>query len=98
MSARTQRTTESAASEAPTRDYIETTRKFWQPHAERTLTREDAREMAHNLLGFFEVLREWTIRERIRARDGVAAPTQTPKPRKRKAQRKDAAEENNLPR
>jgi hypothetical protein len=59
------------AKDRPTRDYLETTRTFWQPYAERELTREDAREMAHNLIGFFTVLYEWTIRERERARCGV---------------------------
>ena len=41
------------AQDRPTRDYLETTRAFWQPYAERELTREDAREMARNLIGFF---------------------------------------------
>ena len=59
MPARMQATAEDkrAAEDRPTRDYLETTRAFWQPHAERELNREDAREMAHNLIGFFTVLR-----------------------------------------
>jgi hypothetical protein len=90
MSARTQRAKEHATGEAPTRDYIEATRAFWQPHATRTLTREDARDMAHNLLGFFTVLREWTLRERERERLGIAPPPPPP-PRKRGRPRKHAA-------
>jgi hypothetical protein len=76
------------ASGGPTRDYLEATRTFWQPYADRELTREDAREMAHNLLGFFTVLREWTIRER--ARVGIA-PSSSPPPRKRGKPRKNGA-------
>ncbi len=48
--------------EAP--DYIERTRAFWQSRYARELTREDARQMAHNLVGFFRLLREWEIEER----------------------------------
>jgi hypothetical protein len=46
-----------------TKDYIEATREFWQAHTPRELSREDAREMAHNLVGFFNVLRDWKIAE-----------------------------------
>lgn len=81
----------------PERDYIEATREFWQPHARRALTREDARDMAHNLIGFFSVLREWSIRDRERSRLGIA-PTPPAPPRKRGRPRKDAAAENQMPR
>jgi hypothetical protein len=49
-------------------DYLETTRAFWQQYTDRPLSREDAREMAHNLLGFFSVLREWTLAERAQSK------------------------------
>jgi hypothetical protein len=55
------------------RDYIEATRDFWQARTDRSLSREDAREMAHNLLGFFEVLRDWTLAENRRTQR-LAAP------------------------
>ncbi len=32
---------------------------FWQPRSPVPLTDEDAREIEHNLFGFFEVLAEW---------------------------------------
>ncbi len=85
MPARTQKAQEEAASavEGSSRDYLETTRQFWQPYAARTLSREDAREMAHNLLGFFTVLREWTIAERERTRRGIPPLQQKPQARKR---------------
>jgi hypothetical protein len=85
MPARMQATAEDkqTAEDRPTRDYLETTRAFWQPYAERELTREDAREMARNLIGFFTVLREWTHRERERARCGVVE-TASPSPRRKR--------------
>lgn len=95
MPARTPPTAEepSPAGNGPTRDYLEATREFWQPYADRTLTGEDAREMAHNLIGFFTVLREWTIRERQRARQGIALPAAAAAPHKRARPRKHAAAE-----
>jgi hypothetical protein len=93
MPARMQATAEDkgTAEDRPTRDYLETTRTFWQPYAERELTREDAREMAHNLIGFFTVLREWTLRERKRARCGVVERASSPPRRKRGRLRTRAA-------
>ena len=79
------------ATDRPTRDYLETTRTFWQPYAERKLTREDAREMARNLIGFFTVLREWTRRERERARCGVVETASSSPRRKRGRPRTRAA-------
>ena len=79
------------AEDRPTRDYLETTRTFWQPYAERELTREDAREMAHNLIGFFTVLREWILRERESARCGVVETASSPPRRKRGRLRNRAA-------
>lgn len=98
MPARTQKAQEkdAPASEGGSRDYLETTRQFWQPYAERTLSREDAREMAHNLLGFFAVLREWTIAERERAKRGILPPYQKPQGRKRGRPRKNASAERDI--
>ncbi|MEI9899249.1 MAG: hypothetical protein WDN31_02930 [Hyphomicrobium sp.] len=92
MSERRQYTADEASSEQqePERDYLEVTRTFWQPYAGRELTREDAREMAHNLLGYFAVLREWSIRARERARNGLVTTTVPPPPRKRGRPRKIA--------
>jgi hypothetical protein len=85
--------TTSEGSQGPAEDYLETTRQFWQRYTDRTLTREDAREMAHNLLGFFSVLRAWTIAERKREASGQDMPD-TPlsrpvgRPRKKSTRRK----------
>jgi hypothetical protein len=32
----------------------------WKPRSHRKLSREDAREIAENVTGFFSILREWT--------------------------------------
>ena len=55
------------SSSQPPDDLIEDTLRVFQPRTERRLTREDAREIAHNLTGFFKVLVEWDRRERERA-------------------------------
>jgi hypothetical protein len=93
LPARMQATAEDkqTAEDRPTRDYLETTRAFWQPYAERELTREDAREMARNLIGFFTVLREWTRRERERARCRVVETASSTPRRKRGRPRTRAA-------
>ena len=40
-------------------DFLDYTVEVFQPHTQRRLTREDAREIHHNLTGFFQVLLEW---------------------------------------
>jgi hypothetical protein len=76
MPTRTRKTQHTAPSDLDeSRDYIEATRDFWQARTDRPLSREDAREMAHNLLGFFEVLREWTLAENRRTTQRLTAPT-----------------------
>lgn len=39
---------------------------FWQSQTERELKREDARQIAENLSGFFQVLSEWDTTEKKR--------------------------------
>jgi hypothetical protein len=39
------------------------TRQFWQPRLGRDLSREDARQIAANVSGFFSVLAEWSQAE-----------------------------------
>lgn len=43
----------------PEEDFLEHTRRVWQPHYSRELTREDARQIARNVCGFFETLARW---------------------------------------
>lgn len=40
-------------------EFLDRTIKVWQPYLKEPLTREDAREIAQNFVGFFEVLMEW---------------------------------------
>jgi hypothetical protein len=49
---------------SPSEEGLDQTIKVWQPHSERTLTREDAREITTNLVGFFRVLMEWEREDR----------------------------------
>ena len=63
----------------------------WQPYTARRLSREDAREIVENVLGFFQVLQEWDRAERT-----LSLPRATPsgadspavKPRARQHPRK----------
>lgn len=42
---------------------IDRTREVWQPRLGRGLSREDARQIAENVTGFFAVLAEWSRAE-----------------------------------
>jgi hypothetical protein len=42
---------------------IERTLEVWVPRFGRELTREDARQIAEDMVGFFEILNEWCIGE-----------------------------------
>ena len=39
---------------------IDRTIALWQPRLGRDLSREDARQIAENVAGFFSILREWS--------------------------------------
>jgi hypothetical protein len=47
-------------SHAANDDLIDRTRQVWQPRLGRDLSREDARQIAENVTGFFAVLTEWS--------------------------------------
>ena len=42
---------------------IDRTRQVWQPRIGRDLSREDARQIAENITGFFALLAEWSRAE-----------------------------------
>ena len=44
-------------------ELIRRTRQVWQPRLGRDLSREDARQIAANVTGFFSVLAEWSRAE-----------------------------------
>lgn len=50
-------------SDAVNDNLIERTLKVWVPRLGRELTREDARQIAENMVNFFEILNEWWIEE-----------------------------------
>jgi hypothetical protein len=53
---------------------IARTRQIWQPRIGRDLTDEDARQIMHNVTGFFGVLAGWSRSERFAAANDAAAP------------------------
>ena len=48
------------------------TRQVWQPRVGRDLTDEDARQIMHNVTGFFGVLAEWSRAEKLAAANDAA--------------------------
>lgn len=50
------------------------TRQVWQPRLGRDLTDEDARQIMHNVTGFFGILAEWSRAESLAAANDPAAP------------------------
>jgi hypothetical protein len=44
-------------------DFLDQTVTFWQPRTSRKLTREDGRQIAENVSGFFRILLEWEAAE-----------------------------------
>jgi hypothetical protein len=55
------------ASHAANDNLIDRTLTVWKPRLRRDLSREDAREIAENVIGFFTILAEWSQVERLAA-------------------------------
>ena len=55
-------------------DLVSRTRKVWQSRLSRELSREDARQIAANVTGFFSVLAEWSHAERSVPANDPGAP------------------------
>jgi len=47
----------------PTQPFLEQTRRFWQERTDRPLSLEDARQIAANVTGLFQILAEWAAAE-----------------------------------
>ncbi len=47
-------------SHAANHNLIDRTREVWTPRLGRDLNREDARQIAENVTGFFAILAEWS--------------------------------------
>ena len=65
-----------SANDHDTGKQITRTRQIWQPRFGRDLTGEDARQIMHNVTGFFGVLTEWVRAEKVAA---AAADNASPK-------------------
>ena len=50
-------------SHAANDNLIDRTRQVWQPRIGRDLSREEARQIAENVTGFFAILAEWSRAE-----------------------------------
>jgi hypothetical protein len=61
-------------SHAANHNLIDRTRQVWQPRLGRDLSREDARQIAENVTGFFAVLAEWSRAEKLAAANDAATP------------------------
>ena len=56
-----------AANDNDTSKQIARTRQVWQPRIGRDLADHDARQIMHNVTGFFGVLAEWARAEKMAA-------------------------------
>ena len=52
--------------------------EVWQPRLGRDLSREDARQIAENVTGFFAVLAEWSRAETPVPANDTGKPTASP--------------------
>jgi hypothetical protein len=50
-------------SHAANDNLIDRTREVWKPRLGRDLSREDARQIVENVIGFFAILAEWSRAE-----------------------------------
>jgi len=55
------------SSPAANDNLTERTCQHWAPRLGRNLSREDARQIAENVTGFFAILAEWSRAERLAA-------------------------------
>jgi hypothetical protein len=54
---------------------IDRTREVWKPRFRRDLSREDARQIAENVTGFFAILAEWSRPEMPVPANDTAEPS-----------------------
>jgi hypothetical protein len=67
-------------SNASNDNLIDRTLTVWQSRLDRDLSRENAREIVENVIGFFSILAEWSRAERLVAtndNNAQAAPEQS---------------------
>ena len=61
-------------SHAANDNLIDRTRQVWQPRIGRDLSREDSRQIAENVTGFFSILAEWSRAETPRPANDTGKP------------------------
>jgi hypothetical protein len=54
---------------------IDRTLEVWKPRLGRDLNREDARQIAVNVTGFFSILAEWSCADMLIPANGTAKPS-----------------------
>jgi hypothetical protein len=54
---------------------IDQTREVWSPRFGRDLSREDARQIAENVTGFFSLLAEWSRGEMLTPGNSTGEPS-----------------------
>jgi hypothetical protein len=70
------RSSVNAANDNLNDDLIERTREVWQPRVGRDLTRDEAKQIAANVTGFFSILAEWARAEQpVPANDNANGAT-----------------------
>jgi hypothetical protein len=62
-------------SHAANDNLIDRTREVWKPRFRRDLSREDARQIAENVTGFFAILAEWSHAEMPVPANDTAEPS-----------------------
>jgi hypothetical protein len=72
----------SAKNDGARGDFLDYTIAVWQPYSARPLTREDAREISHNVAGFFRILQEWADEERRTTISAESSPLVTAQSRR----------------
>ena len=62
-------------SHAANDNVIDRTREVWKPRLGRDLSREDARQIAENVTGFFSLLAEWSRGEMLTPGNSTGEPS-----------------------
>jgi hypothetical protein len=63
------------ASQAANDNLVDRTRQLWQPRLGRDPSREDVRQIAENVTGFFNILAEWSRAEMSAPANDTGKPT-----------------------
>jgi hypothetical protein len=63
--------------EEPGTRFIEGTLELWRKRSSRVLSKDDAREIAENVAGFFQILMEWEATEQPTTSEVTRTKTDT---------------------